>query len=550
MKRTLAWILSILMVISLLTGCGSNGSETETVEAATKSGSVSDENAEVGADVRVSDVIAEKVVVASYSDLPDMSPWAGEGNGRLDTIIEIYETLFTRLGFGGEFVGVLASGYEEVDEKTFNVTIYDNIYDSNGNPITASDVAFSYNKAIELGNISKIANIDHAEAIDEFTVQLVWKKVPKADDFESMVGKVFVVSEKSYNESPDGMVSTPVGTGPYKVIDYVGGNHVTMEATGNYWQDADKIVAATQLSNVKVIQYDFVTESAQRTIALETGAANLCANISSDDISKFMDGGEYADTYDVALYDNNMCYNLYPNCDASSPLSDINVRLAVFHAIDSAALATSVYGDLAAPLTALANPAYGDYLADWDNNDYFKYDLDLSAQYLKEAGYEPGELTITLLCSSAVYIKRQAELIQAFLDAAGINVEIESLASSMYQNSLKDPTAWDIALAQNASYTYVTTMWLNIFDENNFSWGGTKNFVCDEELQALLTACASREGHTEENIMAFHDYIVENAYIRGNLRLINTVVYDNSLISSVALSQTNDIIPGGCTYVG
>ena len=54
----------------------------------------------------------------------------------------LYEYLIDRNEFGGEMVGCMMKSYEKVGENTYNLTIYDYIYDTAGNHITASDVAF------------------------------------------------------------------------------------------------------------------------------------------------------------------------------------------------------------------------------------------------------------------------------------------------------------------------------------------------------------------------------------------------------------------------
>ena len=62
---------------------------------------------------------------------------------------EIYEYLFDLEN--NEYVPVLAKGYTVVDELTYDVQLYENIYDSAGNHITASDVVFSTQKLVEAG---------------------------------------------------------------------------------------------------------------------------------------------------------------------------------------------------------------------------------------------------------------------------------------------------------------------------------------------------------------------------------------------------------------
>ena len=66
--------------------------------------------------------------------------------GRIAVLFTTYEYLITRED--GVAYGVLAKSWDEVDPKTYDVELYDYIHDAEGNPLTASDVVFSFESAI------------------------------------------------------------------------------------------------------------------------------------------------------------------------------------------------------------------------------------------------------------------------------------------------------------------------------------------------------------------------------------------------------------------
>ena len=64
--------------------------------------------------------------------------------------------------------------YKEVDDLHWQVEIYDYIYDSEGNHITADDVVFSFNELVESGNAFKYASFESVKKIDDYTVEFTW----------------------------------------------------------------------------------------------------------------------------------------------------------------------------------------------------------------------------------------------------------------------------------------------------------------------------------------------------------------------------------------
>ena len=164
------------------------------------------------------DTMAESVVVGINEDPQSLQPFGGPKDATF-----CYETMGTRDAFAGEFYGVLMESWEQTGDREFTAKIYDYIVDQAGNPLTASDVAFSWNKAKEVGELGEISVVESIEAVDDTTVKFTWAQDPTLGSFESMMSDVFIVTEAAYNASPDGMATTPVGTSPYKLTNYVSG---------------------------------------------------------------------------------------------------------------------------------------------------------------------------------------------------------------------------------------------------------------------------------------------------------------------------------------
>ena len=100
--------------------------------------------------------IAEKVVVGLNNDPQNLGPFQGMSAGRIGVLYTMYEML--AVTEGGETYGVLMQDCEKVDDLTYNITIYDYIYDQAGNHLTADDIVWCYETAIASGNLPKLSS--------------------------------------------------------------------------------------------------------------------------------------------------------------------------------------------------------------------------------------------------------------------------------------------------------------------------------------------------------------------------------------------------------
>ena len=110
--------------------------------------------------------------IAIGADPADLAPFVGMSMGRIAVLKTIYEYLIETDSMGGAAVPMIAKSWEKTGDKVYKITIFDNVYDSAGNHITAADVAWSYNTAKELGNLRPLGDIVSISAVDDVTVNL------------------------------------------------------------------------------------------------------------------------------------------------------------------------------------------------------------------------------------------------------------------------------------------------------------------------------------------------------------------------------------------
>ena len=460
---------------------------------------------------------------------------------------EIYESLFDIDGFGGEMYPVLARELTKVDALHYDVTIYDYIKDSAGNELKASAVVFSFRLAYDSGKNNVLSKyMESVEALDEYTVRFTWKAEPlSVGDLEAMIAKTWVFTQAAYENSPDGFATKPIATGPYVVTNFVAGSSVTMEANENYWQTEESLVARQHQRNVQTIRFDTIAESAQMVTALQTGRIDYADNISSSNLPDFMEGGRYADSFSIDSYLDNQVYFLTPNCSANSPCSDINLRLALYYAVDNSQLCKALNSD-ARVVSTFCNPNYPEYSDAFASQENYitTSDVNLAKEYLAKSCYNGS--TLKILLQNSENEQSMAQILQLIWDQY-LNVKVEFLTydRATVKEYKEYNDMWDLCLETRGSTDYAITFLKGMFDE------GTRHTAMwvdgDEELRSLASQLQTVEGHNAEVYAKFHDHVVANAYEMPILSIYKYGVYAKSLARIIKTAK-NYILPGGCTY--
>lgn len=402
--------------------------------------------------------------------------------------------------------------------------------DSKGNAITAADVVYSYDKLAELGFVSEISlYYDSAEATGDYTLTIKLKDASEGA-IESVLCNCSIASQSWYESAGENEInSDPATTGAYAVADMQTGSSVTLDAKDDYWKTENK--ADVEFTNVDIIEIRCITEASSRAIALENGEIDM-AEISGDDIARFEENGDY----NVTKYLNCMSQYLIFNTSEGNPCADVNVRKAIAYAIDAYTMSLTA-GECVMSYDVAPNLA-PDYVAAWDEEEYFTRDVDKAKEYLAAAGYdESNPLEISILVTSQAPQQPYVAM-QAMLAEAGIVLTIDGQDRAARQAVQSDPTAWDISEYSDSILDFTTTFWNDLFGAEA-NGGLTQGFTDDAALQELLTTAIN--DRSEENMDAFHDYVMENCYMRGLYTETKTIV-TTAGITDIALEKLNPVL--------
>ena len=418
-RRVISLLCVAALVVSLLLGCGGESGE--------RSGGSGD---------------GDSVVIALD---PGSEPEAGfdpaYGWGAGEHVHEplIQSTLTvtnTDLTIGYD----LATGYSvSEDGLTWQVTIRNDVKFTDGEPLTAEDVAFTYNTVKETSSVNDFTMLDHAEAADDTTV--IFHMTRPFSIWPYTMAEVGILPEHAYDSATYG--TEPVGSGRYILKQWDKGQQVILEANPDYYGEAPKMKQVTIL---------FMEEDAA-FLAAQSGQVDLAytsATYSEEEV----------EGYTLAAYESvdNRGLNLpaIPETTDSEGravgndfTSDVLVRRAINIGVDRQEMIDHV-------LNGYGSPAYSvcDQLPWYNEASEVTYDSEGAAALLDEAGWVLGEdgvrekdgvqAKMNLLYSNGDSV-RQA-LAADFADQMeelGIICTIEGVGwDTAYDRALSEPLLW------------------------------------------------------------------------------------------------------------
>ncbi len=213
-----------------------------------------------------------------------------------------------------------------------------------------------------------------------------------------------------------------VGTGPFKFVEWVHGDHLTMVRNDDYWGGKpylDQIVVKT------------VKEDSARVMMLQSGDAHLIVRIPSEDIPRL----EKDPNLKLDSTETLRCLYLQVNC-AKKPFTDVRIRQAIAHAIDKESIVKNIYQgralvaqNIVAPLTTGYIPIKG-----------LSYDPARAKKLLADAGY-PNGLKAKFWTPQGRYPKdfEMAQAIQQQLKKVGIDCTLDTMEWAAYLTATRKP---------------------------------------------------------------------------------------------------------------
>jgi ABC-type transport system substrate-binding protein len=530
--KKLMFVLSIVMVVAMLAACAPKPTAAPATAAPVKPAPAAPATAAPAAAA-----VYPKVTVAVQGDPSNLGPFVAMSMGRIGVLTSMYEYLFYQVG--PDLTPYIAKSYEKIDATTFDVTLFENVTDSAGNHITAADVAYSYNTAMTLGNLRPLGDIQSVTVKSDYVVEFV-TKTDLGRGITDILIECPIVSQKAYEASPDEMATKPITTAAYTLTEYVPGSSLTFERRADYWQTDPTMSPIVAKSNVQTVVFQIIAESAQHTIALQTGAADISTAVPGSDVPLFDNKPGF--TVDRKI--DNLTQLVAFNGSEGNVLNSKELRQAISYAINRQALCDAVAPGACNPAHEIGNGNFIGYLTKWDSEPYYEFDLAKAKELFAKSGAKAGMKVTLLAQSQPPSTGLVCQVIQAQLAELGITINIVQVDPPVFNTEKTDPTKWDLSIDASAGGDYVYSPWALMFDQERYN-GTTSNWFKDDQLQTLLTA--AKTDATEANVDAAWQYIKEQDYMQGLFSYVNNIVSISS-ITSVYLDKRGFVVPGACEY--
>jgi ABC-type transport system substrate-binding protein len=464
-----------------------------------------------------------KILVAGLAeDFGGLEPYSVEVGSKIYWRPAVYEQLFTQEEFGGTPVPCIGKSFTKIDDTTTEVEIFNSVYDSEGNHITADDVVFSYRHAKECGTVSKMALLASIEKTGDYKVRIKSSNA-SLGTFESVVTRALIVSQKAFEASPDGFATKSCGTGPYVISNYIPSS--TLELTRrDYWQKDNSQIPPSHKPNAEKVTYKFISDPAQLVIALENKEIDCITYLAGNGTNYFLDDtGKAKPGYTSEGVLDSLVYVLFLNMSNGGIVSNnLKLREAILYAVNSNELLKAAIDGRGEICHTFGSRKWNGYLNKWTNEDYFNYNPDIAKQLVKESGFDTTK-PIRLLTMNVTPWKELGELVQAYCLNIGLNIQVLAYDAALYGEYKTNPAQWDMKFENINSHDYVYSGWQyalrtgagDVKDSN-------ANFNNDPKLQELLVQASTIAGNTEGNRDAVHKYLVQGASLKG---LINRMTY-------------------------
>lgn len=335
-----------------------------------------------------------------------------------------------------DLVNSLAESYDiSEDGKTYHFTLRDGVVFSDGTPLTAQDVKFTFERMLTLPDS---AQSDYAIAIEGaqdlmdgktdtlkgITVEddrnlSITLTAPFAGFLPSLATpSTCILSEKIVTDAGDDFGIVPektIGTGPYIIKEWTRGSGLKFEFNPKYWGDEPSV------KRVEVT----VMEPQTMNMAFQKGDLDILDCL-------FLDSAIVNSTYKSDKYKDNIVsidrlgLNFLMLNENIEPLGNVQVRKAVQRAIDRGSILASIYDGDGKLEDGIFPTGCSGYCK--DNQGWLKYDPEEAKKLLADAGYGDGfDLELYLDTSATESVKNAVQVIAQNLNDVGIRATISSM---------------------------------------------------------------------------------------------------------------------------
>lgn len=323
--------------------------------------------------------------------------------------------------------GLAASWEASPDELEWTFRLQEGVLFHDGTPCDAEAVAYNFRRVLDpANNLRHRANVEMisgVEVIDPLTVKIVLSErfTPILATLTEAVG--YISSPTAIEQYGDEYGSHPVGTGPFKLVEWRRDSELKLERFDQYWRQG--------LPRAAGVSFLPIPDTAVKLTNLRTGSIDIVDEIATADAD--------AVANDSSLQLFTLSGSRWPMIrlnTAKPPFNNMALRQAVSHAINRDGIIAAIYFGRGRPAYGPISPLYPAVYDPAIEQSGLGYDPEKAKAKLAEAG-QPDGFSFTLDIGNTPQTARTAELIQASLAEVGISVEIVTRESAAFTERLR-----------------------------------------------------------------------------------------------------------------
>jgi peptide/nickel transport system substrate-binding protein len=446
----------------------------------------------------------DTLYVALEAEPPELDPNLSSAYVDRQVMASLYDKLVD-IDENGEIVPMLAKSYDVSDDgKVYTFHLRDGIKFHDGTEFNAEAAKYNLERYQEEDSVrsTEVEPIESVEAVDEYTVRVTLSE-PFAPFLAVLTDRAGIMASPKAIEENNGRISKdPVGTGPFKFVERVRGDHITVEKNPDYWREG--------LPKIDKIEYRGIDDENVQYQNLQSGELDIIDSIPLVEFKELQESGDYNVSIEPGLGYQGVFLNV-----TQPPFDNKQLRQAVYRLVDRDAIVKAVLrgvgGEAGNSPFSEQSWAYSE-----ESDSYPERSVEEAKALLEEAG-KPDGFSFTLKTDPSPINQQIGQVIQNNLKPAGIDVKLEQ---EEFGTLLDDST--------NGNFQALFLGWsgridpdLNIYDftvtNGDFNDSGYSNPEVDKLLnEARITSDRDRRKELYGQVMEILHEDVPYVYLYHN----------------------------------
>lgn len=392
------------------------------------------------------------------SDFVSMDPIHSNGTTRA----AIYDWLLAwRPNENGQFEAqpMLATEWE-IGDNAITFTIRDGVTFHDGSELNAEVVAWNLNRMLQTEGsyaatyFPAVDAENPAEVIEPMKVRLNLTR-PSAGILTALSDvtlETAIVSKQAVDDNGEDYLKTnPVGTGPFKFVEWQSGNSLKVERNENYWQIGED---GEPMPYVDSVEYRIIIAVSTEFAEMRAGTADFMRNVPGRDVPA-------AQNIEDAVYlqapFGGLRRQYFFNSNKGPFMDSLELRQAFHHAIDREAIARALGAELGQPLPYEFVPGTLGYD---ESVPFYEFDQEKARALIAESGV-PTPIDVVLTVHSRELDQQQAQIIQAMANEVGFNVTLDVVEDVAWGEQVRVNNDFEMATRQSGTQADPTNFLLN-----------------------------------------------------------------------------------------